>query len=530
MDDLIVDFIEETMESLAEVELDLVGLEQNPDQPGTIDQLFRIVHTIKGTCSFINLERLGQVAHAAENLLGLVRDGTIRPDPAVITAVLEAMDQIRIFLDAIQADGKEPEVDVSNLIARLDKVAEDAQGGGSADAEAEAEAETDDDGAEADEMEETAAEDEAEEAPARGLEVVETAEGDGPETVEEASNPLVATLADILASGKTASEALDSLRGDDEPVAPKAAPAPAPATKPVEAAADSEPAQDAAETASASTPARGGVQGLRVSVDLIEQLMTLVSELVLTRNQLMQLVRNESDSVFNIPFQRLSQVTSELQEGVMKTRMQPIGNAWNKLPRIVRDLGIELGKKIELEMDGADTELDRQVLDMIKDPLTHMVRNSADHGIETPAIRSSKGKNETGTIRLSARHEGGHIVIELSDDGAGLNADAIRKRIVERNLVGAAEAEAMDDRQLHRYIFEPGFSTAEAVSKVSGRGVGMDVVRTNIEKIGGSIDLEFGPRSRHQAEDQDPADAGHRLRADRRMRRREVRHPADLDP
>lgn len=490
MDDLIVDFIEETVESLAEVELDLVELEQNPDQPGTIDQLFRIMHTIKGTCSFINLERLGQVAHSAENLLGLVRDNTIRPDPAVITAVLEAVDQIRFLLDEIRANGAEPDVDVSDLIARLEQTAEDAQGSTAAvdepveDAEGAA--------ADADVMVDLEEVPEAEGEGAPELEVVENTSGEGPQTVEEASNPLVATLADILAAGRTANEALDDIRAeDDEPVAvePPAEPAPAPAVS-----RNDEAEQTASpETRSNQAPRSSGgavAQGLRVNVDLIEQLMTLVSELVLTRNQLLQLVRNQTDSVFNIPFQRLSQVTSELQEGVMKTRMQPIGNAWNKLPRIVRDLGIELDKKINLEMNGAETELDRQVLELIKDPLTHMVRNSADHGIESPADRKADGKPETGTISLSARHEGGHIVIELSDDGAGLNADAIRSRIVQRNLVSAAEAEAMDDARLHQFIFEPGFSTTDQVSKVSGRGVGMDVVRTNIEKIGGTIDLD----------------------------------------
>ena len=218
--------------------------------------------------------------------------------------------------------------------------------------------------------------------------------------------------------------------------------------------------------------------------------MTMVSELVLTRNQLLEISRRNEDTEFKVPLQRLSNVTAELQEGVMKTRMQPIGNAWQKLPRIVRDLSGELGKQIELEMHGADTELDRQVLDLIKDPLTHMVRNSADHGLETPAERVASGKGEQGTIRLSAYHEGGHIIICIADNGRGLNTERIKAKAVSNGLVTEAELEKMTEAQIHKFIFAPGFSTAAAVTSVSGRGVGMDVVRTNIDQIGGTIDIK----------------------------------------
>ncbi len=218
--------------------------------------------------------------------------------------------------------------------------------------------------------------------------------------------------------------------------------------------------------------------------------MTMVSELVLTRNQLLEISRRNEDTEFKVPLQRLSNVTAELQEGVMKTRMQPIGNAWQKLPRIVRDLSGELGKQIELEMHGADTELDRQVLDLIKDPLTHMVRNSADHGLETPAERLASGKGEQGTIRLSAYHEGGHIIICIADNGRGLNTERIKAKALQNGLVSEAELEKMTEAQIHKFIFAPGFSTAATVTSVSGRGVGMDVVRTNIDQIGGTIDIK----------------------------------------
>ena len=234
-------------------------------------------------------------------------------------------------------------------------------------------------------------------------------------------------------------------------------------------------------------------QSIRVAVDTLDALMTLVSELVLTRNQLLQIARGRKDSDFSAPLQRLSHITTELQEGVMKTRMQPIGNAWAKLPRIVRDLAQETGKKINLVMLGAETEVDRQVLELIKDPLTHMVRNSADHGIEAPAERRRAGKPEIGTVNLGARHEGGHIIIEIADDGRGLDAERIRRKAISLGLITEAEAAAMAEQQLYQCIFRPGFSTAAKVTAVSGRGVGMDVVRTNIDRIGGSIDLRSSP-------------------------------------
>jgi two-component system chemotaxis sensor kinase CheA len=230
-------------------------------------------------------------------------------------------------------------------------------------------------------------------------------------------------------------------------------------------------------------------QSIRVDVDRLEDLMTLVSELVLTRNQLMQILRDQKDGVFGAPLQRLSHVTTELQEGVMKTRMQPIGNAWAKLPRIVRGLARELGKTIELRMRGAETELDRQLLEMIRDPLTHMVRNAADHGIEPPTERLAKGKPESGAITLDARHEGGHVVIEVGDDGRGLDIDEIKRKALSAGLATAAELAAMPEPQIQQFILKPGFSTARKVTSVSGRGVGMDVVRTNLEKIGGTLEM-----------------------------------------
>ena len=250
-----------------------------------------------------------------------------------------------------------------------------------------------------------------------------------------------------------------------------------------------EPPEPAAPATDAPNTDALAAQTIRVSVSVLEDLMTLVSELVLTRNQLLQISRSSQETVFAAPVQRLSQITTDLQEGVMKTRMQPIGSAWSKLPRLVRDLSQELGKPMELRMLGAETEIDRQVLELVRDPLTHMVRNSADHGLELPRERRAAGKPETGTITLRACHEGGHITVEIADDGRGLPLSRIREKALARGLASAAELDAMSEAALSRFVFHPGFSTAQQVTSVSGRGVGMDVVKTNIERIGGTIDL-----------------------------------------
>jgi two-component system chemotaxis sensor kinase CheA len=277
-----------------------------------------------------------------------------------------------------------------------------------------------------------------------------------------------------LRSGEVSLEELDRVFRD--------APGPAPARS-AEAEPKSTGEGDDAEVTLAS-------KSIRVSVGTLENLMTMVSELVLTRNQLLDIVRRHGESEFKVPLQRLSTVTAELQDRVMRTRMQPIGNAWQKLPRIVRDLSAELGKDIELQMHGADTELDRQVLDRIKDPLTHMVRNSADHGLEGRAERIAAGKPEKGIIRLSAYHEGGHIIIGVSDDGRGLDIGRIRDKALASGLATEAALDKMSEAQIQKFIFSPGFSTARTITSVSGRGVGMDVVRNNIDQIGGSIDVQ----------------------------------------
>jgi two-component system chemotaxis sensor kinase CheA len=383
MDDLLADFLTETNESLAELDLALVRLERAPDEAETLALIFRHVHTIKGTCGFLGLTRLEAVAHAAENVLVKLRDRQLSATPHVVSTTLAAVDRIKLIVAGLAASGSEPTGDDAALVAALSAIAD-------------------------------------------GSDVGETP---APEVALSTPDSAVAE------------------------------------------------------------PASGTAQTIRVAVDVLDELMALVGELVLTRNQLLQLVRGQEESALSVPLQRLSQITSDLQEGVMKTRMQPIGSAWNKLPRLVRDLAHELDRKIELVMHGGDTELDRQVLELIKDPLTHMVRNAADHGLESPAERRAVGKPETGRITLRAFHEGGHVAIEIADDGRGIPVDKIRAKALARGLASEGELAAMSEAQLLRFIFRPGFSTAAAVTAVSGRGVGMDVVRTNIERIGGSIEL-----------------------------------------
>ena len=228
---------------------------------------------------------------------------------------------------------------------------------------------------------------------------------------------------------------------------------------------------------------------LRVNIALLDSLMNLAGELVLNRNQLLELASKEEDSAIAMPVQQLNRITAELQSAIMKTRMQPVGSAWGKLPRIVRDIARETGKKIELDMKGAATEMDRQLVQALQDPLTHMVRNSADHGIESVASRRAQGKAATGKIVLNAYHEGSHVIVEIRDDGKGIDVAEVRRTAIERGIVSREVADTMSDCQALRLIFEPGFSTATEVTHISGRGVGMDVVRSNIERVGGAVDI-----------------------------------------
>jgi len=453
MDDLLREFLTETNESLDVVDVELVKFEQDPNNEKILGNIFRLVHTIKGTCGFLGLPRLEAIAHAAETLMGKFRDG-VPVTEAAVTLVLQSIDRIKQLVADLEASEQEPAGSDTDLISQLERMAE------------------------AGKVPEPVAEVPKHTEGALIYQVLERQLRPGEVSLDELERAFRETSVEEARVAEPASE-------------PTPAAAPASAPRAAKAAAPKAEAKDKDKEADGEAKAGGvAAQTIRVAVDTLEHLMTMVSELVLTRNQLLEIVRRHEDSEFKVPLQRLSNVTAELQEGVMKTRMQPIGNAWQKLPRIVRDLSNELGKAIELEMIGQETELDRQVLELIKDPLTHMVRNSADHGLEVPEARRAAGKPEKGTIRLSAYHEGGHIIIEIADDGRGLDLEKIKQKIVDNGLVAEFELEKMSEAQIFKYVFAPGFSTATKVTNVSGRGVGMDVVKTNIDAIGGTVDLK----------------------------------------
>lgn len=427
MDDILRDFLTESNENLARLDRDVVDLERRPGEASLLNSVFRTIHTIKGTCGFLGLSRLEAVAHAAESVLGYLREGKLVVSPRLINDVLAAVDVIKVIIQTLERTEQEPAGDDSAIVAKLDRwtsiAASDAAFAGPA---------------------------------ARALTVVQTVSSIAPADTAAAAPHVAATAAESMPN--TAAAEVSSAPAVDAEVQPDAK--------------------------------AGHVDStLRVNVVLLDQLMNLVGELALGRNQLIQLAASDEDSEFTAPVQHLNRVTTDLLEAVMKTRMQPIGGAWTKLPRIVRDLSQAAGKHIELEMSGAETELDRQILQAIQDPLTHMIRNSADHGVELPEVRRAHGKPERGTIRLNARHEGGHVIIEISDDGAGINVARVRQKAIDRGLLKAEAAANLPDAQVLRFIFEPGFSTAEKVTNVSGRGVGMDVVRSNIETIGGTVEL-----------------------------------------
>ena len=492
MDDLLREFIEETNESLDVVDVELVKFEQEPNNAQILDNIFRLVHTIKGTCGFLGLPRLESLAHAAETLMGKFRDGAPVTGESV-SVILVSLDRIKEIVGELEANEAEPEGSDDDLIDQLDRLSGIGKYVGQGTSVMD-QAETDDTEASAPEAEAAepapVAEKEADEVTSHevyqvlerelkagevSLDELERAfrEADGPDgfdvaqSAKEAAEAAIADAANLKRHGKS-------------PVAKAPAKAPEKARK-------EEPKAEKEQKSG------GAHQSIRVNVETLEHLMTMVSELVLTRNQLLEIVRRHEDSEFKVPLQRLSNVTVELQEGVMKTRMQPIGNAWQKLPRIVRDLANDLKKEIDLIMIGQDTELDRQVLELIKDPLTHMVRNSADHGLESGEERVAMGKPAKGTVTLSAYHEGGHIIIDIKDDGRGIDTEKVKAKILKNELATEAEIEKMSEQQINKFIFAAGFSTAEKVTNVSGRGVGMDVVRNNIELIGGSVDLKSVP-------------------------------------
>ena len=443
MDEIIEEFLVESYENLDRLDIELVELEEHPDSAELIGSIFRNVHTIKGTAGFFEFPKLESVAHAAESLLSRLRDRELQLSTAITSALLSSVDAIRSMLGIIQETGSDGDDPYDSLVAELhaliagEAVEEVIEVEIDAEFEAEFEAEPVDP--------EVAAELDAYFADAE-------AEHTDPESATETGEHAMAS--------------------SDTPSIPE--PEPAPVVETTEAASNQAGLADAS---------------IRVDVGLLDRLMNLVGELVLARNQVLQHQSTFDDSAFQSTSQQLDLITTELQEGVMKTRMQPIGNVWQKLPRVVRDLATNCDKKVRLLMEGEETELDKTLIEAIKDPLTHIVRNSVDHGLESPEVRVAAGKPEVGLLKLRALHEGGQVIIEISDDGAGLNYGRIKEKAISSGIITADRAAQLSDRETANLIFRPGFSTAAAITNVSGRGVGMDVVKTNVEKIGGSLEI-----------------------------------------
>lgn len=480
MDDdaeIIAEFLVESHENLDQLDRDLVELEQHPGSRELLSSIFRTIHTIKGTSGFLALGRLERLTHVGETLLSQLRDGEKTMTPPIAEALLRMVDTVRALLDAIERTGKDddPSVDVATVAAEIEALL----AGEPVEAAVEVA------------VPEVA---EVAEAPAAAVNGTANAALNG--AVNGAVNGSVNGTANGVAllersePGEPAGPPEVTLPAAREPEPPVRTPEPPvvpPAPEPVAEHSASAPEEVEEDPVERRTLVDASV---RVDVDLLDNLVQLVGELVLTRNQLLQRSMVSEDVELVRASQRLDLVASELQESVMKTRMQPIGQVWAKMPRMVRDLSHQLGREVELTMDGHETELDRSLLEALKGPLTHLVRNSMDHGIEKPEERLAAGKPRTGRLHLRAFHESGQVVVEITDDGKGINPDKIASVAIERGVVSREQIARMDGREIVNLIFRPGFSTASEVTNVSGRGVGMDVVRTNIERIGGSVDLQ----------------------------------------
>jgi two-component system, chemotaxis family, sensor kinase CheA len=450
--EIVREFLVESGENLDRLDRELVILEQTPGDSEILASIFRTIHTLKGTSGFLQFTALESLAHVGENLLSRLRDAQLSLNPEITNELLAMVDAIREILASIETSGAEGTRNDRELIARLMRLYTPPT-----PAPAESPAAADSPPADDDE-------DKASSPPprlgdlliqkgmARPSEIADALEK------QEQGDPR--HLGEILIEQKVVKphEILEVLQ-----------------------------VQQTAKTLGA------GEATIRVDVQILDKLMNLVGELVLTRNQILQRF-DAIESCGLLPAaQRLNLLTGELQEGVMKTRMQPIGNIWSKFPRTARDVAVNCGKQVRIEMEGKETELDKTILEAIKDPLTHLLRNAVDHGIETPEARQAAGKNPEGRIYLHAFHEGGQVNIEISDDGGGLNAEKLRQKAIQKGVVTVERGALLSEREIFNLIFLPGFSTAEKVTNVSGRGVGMDVVKTNVERIGGTVDIQSRP-------------------------------------
>ncbi len=505
MDDLqeiMEDFLIEAFEMNEQLDQDLVELEHNPEDLDLLNRIFRVAHTIKGSSSFLNLNILTYLTHNMEDVLNRARKGEIKITPDIMDVVLRSIDLMKTLLVTIRDTGSDTnngkENEIEEAVKQLQAITSQNLEGAK----------------ETSGTKETPQKENKEEAKGKAKEENKENKAKAPTAENPASDNPLADEPDLDYSNMSAEEVeaeierlLNKRQEADkerraqkkqeakQEVTPTKEP---PKTETPKAPKTETKAKAKADTEENKAPSIGVEQTVRVDVRRLDHLMNLIGELVLGKNRLIRIYSDVEERYdgekfleeLNQVVSSISAVTTDLQLAVMKTRMQPVGKVFNKFPRMVRDLSRELGKSIELIIEGEETELDKSIVEEIGDPLIHIIRNSCDHGIEPLEERRRLNKPETGKVQLSAYNEGNHIVIKISDDGKGLDPVMLKEKAIEKGVISERDAEGMSDREAFNLIFKPGFSTAKVVSNVSGRGVGMDVVKTNIEKLNGIIEID----------------------------------------
>jgi two-component system chemotaxis sensor kinase CheA len=517
-DEILQDFLVEAGEILERLNEELVELEQSPDDVDMLNGVFRSFHTIKGGASFLSLDGLVDVCHRAEDVFNVLRNGERSVDGELMDTVLQVLDVVNSMFVEVQG-GEMPTPADASLLKALEALAIPAAAappeaeamentaGDEADSEFEAMLEqAGDTGSAAEGAASIGGGDDITEEEFEALLDQLHGDGKGP-----AVPPATGKAVDVTSTEGTAAPdndeiteeefdaLLDQLHGTGKGPATAAAvsgASSASASKPAEGSPEPEPKKPKAKSATA--PASKAETSVRVDTSRLDEIMNLVGELVLARNRLSNLKESLANEDVTKAIANLDVVTADLQNAVMKTRMQPIKKVFGRFPRVVRDLARSLNKEINLEMQGEDTDLDKNLVEALADPLVHLVRNAVDHGIEMPEEREAAGKPRQGTVVLAAEQEGDHILLSIEDDGKGMDADVLRRKAVEKGMMDADAAARLDDRECYNLIFAAGFSTKEEISDVSGRGVGMDVVKTRIGQLNGSveIDSELGRGSR----------------------------------
>jgi len=478
--EILEDFLIEAFEMIEQLDNDLIDLESNPEDLDLLNRIFRVAHTIKGSSSFLNFDVLTHLTHHMEDVLNKARRGELVITPEVMDVVLESTDKMKALLEHIKETGTdEGAMDVAPTVARLEAVLKGEEPSSASESQPQSEPEPEP----------------VQEEPASSGEEKDISEMTEEEVEAEIERLLKQRQEEDRKKREAKRKAQEEAPKAQEKSKPEQAePKPTPEAK--------KPATSAKKEAPKPAPAKERKttmeQTIRVDVKRLDDLMNLIGELVLGKNRLLKIYddveeRYEGEQFLeelNQVVSSISLVTTDLQIAVMKTRMLPIGKVFNKFPRMVRDLSRELHKEIELVISGEETELDKSIVEEIGDPLVHIIRNSCDHGIEAPEDRVAKGKPPKGTVQLKAYNEGNHIIIEIVDDGKGLDVDMLKEKAMEKGLISEKEADQMNDKEAFMLIFKPGFSTAAKVTNVSGRGVGMDVVKSNIEKLNGIIEID----------------------------------------